>query len=153
MQFELVPALPPGVKWTDVARATLSVYVTHVYAPGVLQVSGIQKNWNESTLADQNAPPLSNNPETGKAYATTPVTTSAKWVSFDVTELVRDWVDQSLANNGLALSAADGTTFVLLGSKESAPGNHAELEIVTAAHGEQGIPGPQGSPGAPGTPG
>jgi len=153
MQFELAPALPPQAIWSNVVKATLSVYAKNVIVPGNLQVSGAKKEWNEATLSDLTAPALSNNPDTGKAYATAAVTGSAKWVSFDVTELVRDWMDGTLPNNGFVLSAADGSLIVLLESKETASGNHAELEIVTGSLGQQGpqgIAGPQGSAGPQG---
>jgi len=53
----------------------------------------------------------------------------------------------------LVVSAADGSLVVLLESKETAAGNHAELEIVTASQGRQGpqgLAGPQGPSGFPG---
>ena len=153
LQFDLPAALPPNVTWANVVRATLSVYVNQVYTGGVLEVYGVKQPWSESSLTDLNTPALIANPDTGRAYANTRINSSAKWVSFDVTELVRDWVEGVLPNNGLVIAAADGSAVALLQSKEMNAGAHAELEILTEPKSVLGSPGPVGPQGPMGAPG
>lgn len=150
LQFELGPALPPNVTWSGVAKATLSVFVNRVFTPGTMQVFAVKQPWKESLLSDANAPALCSNPETGAAYASAKVTDSLKWVNFDVTELVRDWLDGSLPNHGIALSAADSTLAVILQAKEMLEGSHAVLEILSNVEGSAGLTGPPGPQGPPG---
>jgi hypothetical protein len=153
LQFDLAPALPPNAVWGNIVRATLSVYVNQVYSGGALEVYGVRQAWSESSLMELNAPGLVANPDTASAYASARLTASAKWVSFDVTELVRDWVEGALANNGLAICAADTSVVALLQSKEMNAGAHAELEIITEPKVSTGVPGPIGPQGIPGVAG
>lgn len=153
LQFELGPALPPNISWSGVSKATLSVFVNRVLTPGTMQVFAVKQPWKESLLSDSSAPALLHNPETGAAYASAKVTDSLKWVSFDVTELVRDWVDGSLSNNGIALVAADSSMAVILQAKEMLEGSHAVLEIVSSVEGSPGLKGPPGPQGPPGNAG
>lgn len=150
LQFDLPAALPPNVTWANVVRATLSVYVNQVYTGGVLEVYGVKQPWSESSLTEVNAPAVVANPDTGRAYANTRITSSAKWVSFEVTELVRDWVEGVVVNNGLVIAAADGSAVALLQSKEMNAGAHAELEILTEPKSALGAPGPAGPQGPQG---
>ena len=166
LQFDLGPALPPEVTWTKVAKATLSVFVSQVYVPGWVDVLAAKQPWNEDLLSDAKAPSLANDPVTGAPYARTKITTSLRWASFDVTELVRDWVDGTQENNGLSLVAEDNNTSVLLQSKEVHGAEQAVLEILMQGEagpaGPQGVAGkdgavgpvgPQGNPGGQGEPG
>ncbi len=150
LQFELGPALPPKVMWSGVAKATLSVFVNRVLTPGTMQVFAVKQPWKESLLSDSIAPALLQNPETGAAYASAKVTDSLKWVNFDVTELVRDWVDGSVSNNGIALIAADNSLAVILQAKEMLEGSHAVLEILSSVEGSPGLTGPPGPQGPQG---
>lgn len=153
LQFELGPALPPNVIWSGVAKATLSVFVNRVLTPGTMQVFAVKQPWKESLLSDSISPALLHNPETGAAYASAKVTDSLKWVNFDVTELVRDWVDGSVSNNGIALIAADTSLAVILEAKEMREGSHAVLEILSSVEGSPGLTGPPGPQGPQGPPG
>ena len=150
LQFDLAPALPPQVTWSKVVKSTLSVFVHHVYTPGSIQVFAVKDPWLEETMSDSIAPKILPNPDTGGAYASAKVTVASKWVSFDVTDLVRDWVDGTLPNNGLALIAGDSVAFVSLQPKEMMGGSQAVLEIVTEVDVDAGPVGPQGPQGLAG---
>lgn len=145
LQFDVGMALPPEATAQQLSRATLSIYVCTVNAPGTVNLLAVNGTWNETTLTGLNAPPLVNCPETQKPYAAARVETVNSWVSFDVTELVRDWMDGTQTNYGLALVAADTKTSVAFFTKE--PGYYrvpAELELVYA---ETPQAGPAGSVG------
>ncbi|MBV9437797.1 MAG: DNRLRE domain-containing protein, partial [Acidobacteria bacterium] len=137
LKFSLNPTLlPPGTVGMFVGRATLKVYVNTVNIPGGIQVApalaGVTP-WAEATLTNSNAPALG--PVTGLPAS---VALAQKWVTFDVTRLVQQWIDNPGSNNGLALlsSGAD----VEIDSKEDIPfifggglllsGHPAQLEIT-----------------------
>lgn len=154
LQFDLNRALPTGAEAENLLKATLSVFLIGTSSPGVINVCAVNGSWSETTLNGLNAPPLLNSPQTNKPYASTRVEGARAWISFDVTELVRDWLDGTLPNHGLGLVAADGKTHAAFASKE--PGSYripAELELVYATPsqtGTAGQPGPMGPAGAAG---
>jgi hypothetical protein len=151
LQFDLKPALVPGASWENIGRATLSVYVSRLFFPGGIKVLAAGAPWSELSLGEQTAPRALVNPENGQPYARAVAEIGSQWLSFDVTDLVRDWVDGSVPNAGLILAPEDSKVYAVLGCKEGASPNRAMLEIVLsqppAAQGERG---PQGLPGAPG---
>jgi hypothetical protein len=155
LQFDTRFALPPNAVAQQLTRATLSVFVSNVITPGTVNVLAVNGNWGETTVTGLNAPPQINAPDTNKPYASARIDSVKTWVSFDVTELVRDWLDGTLPNFGLALVPADERTYVAFCSKE--PGNFRvppQLELVYGAAagpaGPQGSPGPAGKQGIPG---
>ncbi len=71
-----------------------------------------------------------------------------------MTELVQEWLDRTLENNGLVLMPNVAGVSVEFDSKENAATSHEpELEITLRATGSAGPPGPPGPPGAAGTAG
>jgi hypothetical protein len=154
LRFDLRPALPPGVTAAQLAKATLSLNVYAVSIPGPIDILAVDGVWSENTLKGNNAPPLLNSPRTKLPYATTRVETPKTWLSFDVTELVRDWIDGTLPNHGMALVAGDTRVIVSFTTKELGFGrNPAELELVYSPAGQVGPPGPAGPAGKQGVPG
>jgi hypothetical protein len=158
LQFDIRVALPPGASAEHLAKATLSVFVCNVGTPGLVHVLAVNGNWLENTITGLNAPPLLHAPDTQKPYASARIDAFKTWVSFDVTELVRDWMDGTQPNYGLALVPADDKTSVALTSRE--PGNlriPAQLELVyggaVGPAGPQGPVGPAGPAGKPGAAG
>jgi hypothetical protein len=123
----------------------------------MLNVLAVNGNWGETTVTGLNTPPLLNAPDTQKPYATARVEAARNWVSFDVTELVRDWMDGTRPNYGLALVAADSKTSLMCGSRDM--GYYripAELELVyvgSPVPGPAGPAGPEGKQGLPGATG
>jgi hypothetical protein len=163
LQFDINVALPPEATPQQLSKATLSIFICAVYAPGSVNVLAISGSWGESAVNALNAPPLVNTPDTQKPYATARVESVKNWVTFDVTELVRDWMDGTRPNHGLALVAADARTRFTFSSRD--PGYYripAELELVYGGAPQPGPPGPagpvgptgkQGIPGVQGPPG
>lgn len=154
LHFDLDVALPPGATAQQLQRATLSIYVCGINVPGTVNVMALNGSWSETTVTGLNSPPLVNAPDTQKPYATARVDSAKNWVSLDVTELVRDWMDGSQPNYGLALVPGDARTSFLLASRElgyyRVP---AELELVYGGVAMQGPPGPAGPAGKQGPPG
>jgi hypothetical protein len=86
------------------------------------------------------------------------VAARGRFIVFDVTTIVSDWLTGALPNNGIALVAsANEPAAVRLASKEGITlGHPMELEValgVQGPPGPSGPPGPAGDPGPPGPPG
>lgn len=151
LQFDLGPALPQAALAERVSKATLQLYIHWVQSPGSIQIAAAGKEWNELTVSDVSAPPALMRQATQKPYASASITIPNKWVSFDVTDLIRDWVSGAVPNQGFVLLPGDTRISVSLGTKE--PGYYhvpAELEIVYGATSEKGDPGPPGPAGPSG---
>ncbi len=142
LQFNLA-ALPAGA---SVSKATLRLFVDSVPANGSFDVYPVESSWSESTLDYNNQPSLGASATGGHPIALTSSNVN-DFVLIDVTTLVQEWVNQSVANNGIALVLEGYTGSFSFDSKEStATSHHAELEI--AMSGPVGPQGPQGAPGA-----
>lgn len=157
LQFDLKPALVPGASWENIGRATLSVYVSRLLFPGGIKVLAAGAPWSELSLGELTAPGALLNPDTGQPYARAVAEVGLRWLSFDVTDLVRDWVDGSIPNAGLILAPENSEVYAVLGCKEGVSPNQAILEIVlsqsSAMQGERGPQGLNGTPGRDGAPG
>jgi hypothetical protein len=149
-RFDLEPlaSLPPG---TPVGRAVLRAWVGAVPVPGSIDVHPALQPWDEGTLTWNTAAAL------GPAIASVAIAADDRldYVTVDVTDLVQDWLDGALPNQGLALVPGSGGVRVDLDSKESPFTSHPmELEVVLeAAVGPPGPAGPAGPPGPQGPPG
>ncbi len=146
LRFDLL-AVPAGTTSAQVGRATLRVYVNRVNVPGALTVQPVMGAWNEGAVTQQTLPPL------GNAVDVEAATDEGQFVVFDVTALVKGWIDTPATNFGFALTAT--TTDVVLDSKENdATAHPATLDIVLAAGaggvGPAGPQGPKGDTGATG---
>ena len=124
LQFDL-STLPAGA---TVAKATLRLYVDSVTAGGSFDVDQVNSPWSESTLNFSNAP-------TPGAPVAGPVSVTAaslnEFVDIDVTALVQDWVNGSVANNGIALVLYGTAGSYSFDSKENTNTSHEpELEIA-----------------------
>ena len=155
LQFDIRKALPTAATAQQLSKATLSLYTSVINVPGPVQVLAVNGTWNENSLTGLNMPPLANNPDTGRPYATAQAEKLRTWVSFDVTELVRDWIDGTLPNYGLALLAGDTRMNVAFTSGDPGPNRiPAELSLVfTGPAGPAGPAGPEGKPGLRGATG
>jgi hypothetical protein len=150
LQFDLQRALPPGAEAGQLLKATLSVYLLGSISPGVIHVYAVNGSWKETSVNGLTAPPLLSCPHTNQPYAAARVEGAKTWMNFDITELVRDWLDGTQPNHGLALVAADVRTHAAFAHKEPTTFNRipAELELVYAGpSGKQGLPGVQGPAG------
>ncbi|WP_175529101.1 DNRLRE domain-containing protein [Granulicella pectinivorans] len=153
LQFDL-GSLPAGTISSQIARATLRLYINRIYSPGTATVSPVGGAWSEYTLTYANLPTL------GASVATFPISNTAQgqYVTIDVTSLVQSWVSSPSSNFGVALSAA--TANALFDSKENDETAHVPVLDVTitsqgptGATGAQGIQGIQGLLGATGSQG
>ncbi len=155
IKFQLQSSLPPATASSNVAKATLKLFLSPVTSPsGTIDIYPVTGDWNESTLNPSSPPALSST-----AFATmVPAGKANSFLVLDVTQLVQAWLKGSanggLDNNGIALVANTGTTYVVFDSKESIVTSHEpRLEIVLVGSGPQGPPGTPGAPGLPGQPG
>lgn len=157
LQFDLRPALAPGATWETIGRATLSVFVNRISSPGAIRVLAAGGPWSELLLSEQNAPSALLNPDTKLPYSKAVAQAGSQWLSFDVTELVRDWVDGSVPNAGLILAPDDASVSAVFGCKEGLFSGAPVLEIVlvqpSVLKGERGPQGPVGAPGRDGSSG
>jgi hypothetical protein len=136
-----------------VSKATLRLYVDAVSKTGAFDVYEVNTPWTENSLNFTNAPTPGLS-----ATGTHPVTISSananQFVLVDITSLVQEWVNGSLANNGIALKLTSAAGTFSFDSKESLMTSHEpELEITLAETGTPGPQGPQGPAGAQGPPG
>lgn len=160
VRLDLSP-LPFGTTASQVARATLSLWVTKVIEPASFSVQAVNGDWQESgvTFASQPAvfAPLA--PPANLPGLTVSVPEAMVWASVDVTPWVKAWVAGSIPNHGFALVPKTGSVF--FSSKEGASSGHpARLTIAlsgpagatgaTGAQGAVGATGPQGLQGTTG---
>lgn len=161
LKFDLA-TLPPGLSGTDVAKATLDLWVSRVAAPGSFDVFRLREDWSESRTGTRRSPRLAE-----PVYQGFSVDSGQEmgFISIDVTPLVAAWVDGSVPNQGLALVAGDADTRFVIDSKENRAGGHEPaLEIsltpgggasgstlpILGPPGPQGVAGPTGPSGPPG---
>jgi Collagen triple helix repeat (20 copies)/TGF-beta propeptide len=145
MRFDL-STLPSGVA---VNKAALRVYVNTVNAGGSVDVHQVVDAWSEATLSALNSPAL------GALAASIDVAASDQdqFVTVDVTNVVRGWLDGSVPNHGIALvPSVTNPIRMAFDSKEATATSHAP-ELVIALDGPMGPAGPAGPSGAAGPPG
>jgi hypothetical protein len=141
LKFNL-STLPSG---PSVTKATLRLYVDAVGGNGSFDVFQLNSSWSEGTLTYNNAPALGSSATGNHPIAITAASLN-QFVVVDITTLVNNWVNGSIANNGVALGLIGSTGSFSFDSKESVlSGHQPELEIVL-----NGPAGPQGPPGSQG---
>ena len=135
LRFDLSP-IPAG---TPVARATLRLWVSSVADVGGVDVHVAMGPWGEGDVQAASQPMVEPAP-----IASFGVVASKRFVAIDVTDVVTDWIDGVLPNNGLALYPnASAPVRVEFDSKENASTSHGpEIEVVL-----QGPAGPEGPAG------
>ena len=146
LRFDLA-ALPAGLPSSEVAKATLSLWVNTVVVPGALQVSPLAGDWAEGGVTYNTAPAEGAPVALGIAVSGP----AGHYLAVDVTDQVRDWIDAPAANLGLAVApdtAAPGTS-ILIDAKENTQTSHpAYIDIALAGPaGPTGPPGEQGPKG------
>lgn len=148
LKFDL--GLPPTTLPTDVASATLTLYVNRVYAAGAIDVQEITLDWTEGGV-------IYGKVGTGGALgAPTAVAKANAFVSVDVTQAVKDWLSGT-ENYGLAVTAnpAFPDTTLAFDSKENTATSHPPVLDITligpaGPAGPAGAQGPQGPAGPAG---
>jgi hypothetical protein len=142
--------LPDGITSSDITKATLVFYVKTLPAKGKLQVSPLTTAWIEKTVTSKNAP------EQGMPLATSATLSNKNtYFAVDVTDLVKNWIDVSATNYGLALEPATETsgTSLTIDSKEASQTSHPayiDIALNGSTVGEKGAKGDTGSQGPKG---
>lgn len=145
LQFDL-STLPAGLTSSQVAHATLTVFVNRVNTGGTVSLSPVTSAWSESAVTYATIPTIGA-PVNGSTAAA-----AGQYVTLDVTSLVQGWVTAPATNFGLALTSTSAN--VLLDSKENDETGHAaSLDITITSMGATGAQGPAGAPGIQGAPG
>lgn len=127
LKFKLTPSLPPGTVGGHVGKATLKIFIDSVTTPGSLSVYRVTGAWAEESVTGATAPAL------GSLETTVSVNASqaGKWLTVDLTQLVKDWLNNALPNNGVAVVAGPGGAVLTFDSKENGATSHeARLEVV-----------------------
>ena len=153
LRFKLTSTLPNNTAGSNVARATIKLYLGAVKAPGTVDVYLVSSNWSEQTIAS--APPSLG----GIVKAGVPIQLEQqeKFIVIEITSAVQQWLGTDgsgtggAPNFGVALVAHDGVS-VAIDSKENSQTSHEpQLSIqLNNQAGQQGPPGPQGDPGPQG---
>ena len=142
LQFSINNYFPEGTVGNDVAKATLRVYVNSVRAAGHFRLKTVKEPWTEAGITASNRPSIDDQAIDSIGID---INSNTQWISIDITQQVKDWLDGISNNNGLAL-VADKTISVAFDSKE---GSHAsEIEVIMdKARGLMGIKGATGPQG------
>jgi hypothetical protein len=126
-KFNLTPHLPAGTTGGRVGKATLKLFVGAVNAPGTFDIFRVNGPWNEGTVTGSTAPPLG----ALESAITLDVSQANQWVTVDLTRLVKEWLDGTLPNEGIAIVANASVGNVLFNSKENQTTSHGtSLEVV-----------------------
>ena len=147
VRFDLT-TLPAGTRGSDIARAVLRLWVAKVTRGGLLDVHSVRGGWSEGALTAATAPGRGRDELMG--ISVSPQDRN-HFLVVDVTELVQEWLDRTLENNGLVLMPNAAGVSVEFDSKENATTSHEpQLEITLRATGAAGPPGSAGPPGVAG---
>ncbi|MFM8331159.1 MAG: DNRLRE domain-containing protein [Candidatus Methylumidiphilus sp.] len=124
VRFDL-SGLPAGTLSSQIGKATLVLFPSAVTTPGTLQISPITGAWSETGVN------YSNTPGVGTALTTSLAAPLGSYVTLDVTNAVKDWIDNPGGNNGLLIEPVTNGMNLTLDSKESTGTGHAAyIEIA-----------------------
>jgi len=133
--------LPSGTPGKDIKKATFRLFVSSVTTPASFDVFPITGSWNEDSTTD---PPYD---ITNPVIKGVQVTSANSYLAFDITPLVKQWLDYDLnnpaagglANNGIAIVPAkdaagafvNPSMVVQFDSKESGKTSHqVQLSVL-----------------------
>ncbi|MFN0205879.1 MAG: DNRLRE domain-containing protein [Planctomycetota bacterium] len=154
LQFDLT-GLPPGTTGAQIEVARLQIFVNKVSTVGSLDVLPVTATWEEFALNTGNVPSLGTAVASNVAIG---VDDKLEFVNIDITNLVRDWVDQPQTNFGVVLTPSAGSNLsISFDSKENSntahePALRMSVKPVLTA-GATGPMGPQGLTGDTGATG
>ena len=130
LKFNL-ETLPPKTTGADVTQARLRLWVNaNTTAVGSIALRPVTTKWDEYKLTDRSARELTFAPS---ALTDLAIEAINSFVSIDVTEWVKAWLDGKLLNEGILIEAGGDTDLLDLwfDSKESNQTSHeARLEIT-----------------------
>lgn len=129
--------LPSGTVGADIAKATLKLYVNKVTTPGTFDLYRVAGAWTETGITASTAPALGSVEVVGTALA---LADQGNFITIDLTQLVRDWLDGVLANNGIALVPTGVSA--MFDSKENIQTSHEpSLHVAMELGGDGDITG------------
>src|SRR5215471_16517842 len=131
IQFDL-SSIPAGYTSSNVAKATLKLFVDSVSTSGSMNVNYVAGNWTEKGITASLSPALGNTIVSSVPVAGGNVN---KYILIDVTSALDGWLNGSQANYGIALVGNSGLA-AGFESKENTNQSHpAELDIVFTSGG------------------
>ena len=126
LKFDL-STIPNGTTSTNILKATLILWADTLIHGGTFDVVSVGGAWNERTVTWATAPALL------QIEAAGVVAVQGQFVRADLTELVRNWVDGTITNYGIAIVPNASGVNVSFDSKESTGTSHQpQLVIVTS---------------------
>jgi hypothetical protein len=138
-------SMPAGITSSNIAKASLKLYINGVGKAGSFTVLFANGSWSESTITANTSPALG---ATIAGATSLAKSQQGDYIVIDVTTAIDDWLNGTQPNDGLVL-VGDGTLDATFDSKESTSTSHSpELDIVY--NGPQGPAGPQGGTGPAG---
>ncbi len=152
IRFDLT-AVPPTYGGSQVAKATLKLFVNSVFTAGNFNVNLVAGSWTERTITYDLQPAM------GTTIASAvPLTSASKltYIEIDITSTVQSWLNGTEPNEGIALVANSPLAASFTTKENTATSHPPELDIVfygSGAAGPQGPPGPQGPQGPDGNTG
>ncbi len=139
LQFDL-GSLPAGTTASQVARATVTLFINRVNTAGTVSIAPVTSAWSEYGVT------YAAMPTTGTVVGTFTAVGAGQYVTLDVTSLVQAWLTAPANNNGLALTSAAAN--ILLDSKENDQTGHApSLDVTLVSMGATGATGATGAAG------
>ncbi|MBI3477534.1 MAG: DNRLRE domain-containing protein [Acidobacteria bacterium] len=137
IQFDL-SSIPSGYTGSNIAKATLKLYVNTVPAAGSFNVDFVNGTWDEKTITANILPALGTTIAASIPLSSTNV---KDYVLIDVTPALQAWLNGTQPNDGIAL-VANGSLNATFDSKEATTQSHPpELDVVFASSGGGGITG------------
>ena len=119
-------SIPAGYTGSNIAKATLKLYVSSVTTAGSFNVDLVNGSWTEATLTANNTPALGST-----IAASVPLTKSQvhDYILIDITQALQDWLSGT-PNDGIAL-VPNSPLSATFDSKENTGQSHPpELEVV-----------------------
>lgn len=137
-------ALPDMLSSNTITKATLRFFISSLQSPGSVTVVPITQTWSESSVSAA--------PAVDEALFSVEAVLDAnnRYVSVDVTELVKAWIKGEISDAGIALLPKAGLKAAIDSKESRLTSQPAVLQLVFASGGEVGPQGPQGDPGPQG---
>lgn len=134
IRFEVRSVLPPGTVGSQVAKATLILWVNTVRTPGSFDIHRVIGTWTQGGITHVTAPPVE-----GVPVATGVQVSGRAFILVDLTDLVKDWVD-GVPNEGIGIVPSPGSGIsVRFDSRENTGTSHEpQLAITLKSNGGNG---------------
>ncbi|WP_039653053.1 DNRLRE domain-containing protein [Clostridium tyrobutyricum] len=161
LKFDIPGSIPSKCK---IIKALLYIYVNRKDKDHCSYPSQTVTVYNNLVNFSQNTVTWSNAPNISITLYKTKISNRdiGHYVKFDITNLVKGWYNNTIANNGLTLVGIEDTPYTIIGYDSSRGTNSPYLSIdyncdtpcpicPTGPTGPQGCPGPTGPKGDPGS--